>query len=185
MTALPDIAIGAVIAAGIAALASLLGLVISKEQKTSEFRQAWIDSLREEIAKLISHANSIHGALVAKSDKATLAETWEVVRNDYVGINDATARIRLRLNPSEKGSQAVLTAIAEIEGMINPGLIDAKRLNETEKRLVADAQVLLKREWRRVRRGEPVFAILRMLLFVVAASVVVYLVAWEITKWQR
>jgi hypothetical protein len=182
MIALPDAAIGVVIAAGVAAMASLLGLVISKEQKTSEFRQAWIDSLRTEIASLIAHANAIHGA--AMTNLKTPDAIWSVVREDYVGINDATAKIRLRLNPSEKESQAVLTAISEIEGIINPGSIDAKRLNETEKKLVADAHILLKKEWKRVRRGEPIFAILRMLLFLVVGSVTAYLMAWAMTRWH-
>ena len=37
---------GTVIAGLVAALASLLGLVISKETKVSEFRQKWLDSKR-------------------------------------------------------------------------------------------------------------------------------------------
>ena len=65
MTVLPDIAVGAIGAALIAGVVSLLGLVISKEQKVSEFRQAWIDALRSDVASLISHVNAIHGAIQA------------------------------------------------------------------------------------------------------------------------
>lgn len=99
MTTIPDIAIGTIAAALIAGLVSLLGLIISKEQKTSEFRQAWIDALRTELSAVIAHANAIHGAKAA--DFKTPAELWKDVRDDYVGINEATARIRLRLNPNE------------------------------------------------------------------------------------
>ena len=53
MDRIPDVAIGAVVAALIAAIVSLLGLIISKEQKTSEFRQAWIDALRSDLTHLI------------------------------------------------------------------------------------------------------------------------------------
>jgi hypothetical protein len=56
------IAIGAIAAALIAGLIFLLSLVISKEQKISDFRQEWINSLRSEIAALIAHANAICGA---------------------------------------------------------------------------------------------------------------------------
>ena len=52
MLNLPDVAIGTMIAAFIAGLVSLLSLIISKEQKVSEFRQAWIDALRAEISSL-------------------------------------------------------------------------------------------------------------------------------------
>lgn len=44
-----DLSVGAVGAAMIAAFVSFLGLIIGKEQKTSEFRQAWIDALRSEL----------------------------------------------------------------------------------------------------------------------------------------
>jgi hypothetical protein len=65
MFGLPDQAVGAVAAALIAGLISLLGLIISKEQKVSDFRQAWIDALRSDIAAVITHAQSIHGAYLA------------------------------------------------------------------------------------------------------------------------
>lgn len=52
MIAIPPVAIGAIGAALIAATVSLLGLIISKEQKTSEFRQAWIDALRSDLGSL-------------------------------------------------------------------------------------------------------------------------------------
>lgn len=49
----PDAAIGAIAAASIAGLLAFLSLIIAKENKTSEFRQAWIDSLRLDLSKLI------------------------------------------------------------------------------------------------------------------------------------
>lgn len=58
MFGLPKEIAGTIIAAIIAAVISLLGLLISKENKVSEFRQAWIDALREEIAEVITHAHS-------------------------------------------------------------------------------------------------------------------------------
>src|SRR5690606_14295723 len=96
----PPLAIGAIVAALITGLVSFLGLIISKENKVSEFRQDWINSLRSELADLISHANAIHGAGVAASGSA--GDMWNVVREDFVGINQAAANIRLRLNPREK-----------------------------------------------------------------------------------
>jgi hypothetical protein len=55
----------------IAGAFSLLGLVISKEQKVSEFRQTWIDALREDISELIAHANLIHAELLKLAEENT------------------------------------------------------------------------------------------------------------------
>ena len=46
-------------AAVITSILSVLGLVISKEQKTSEFRQQWIHSLRSEVAPLLACVEAI------------------------------------------------------------------------------------------------------------------------------
>lgn len=159
MLELPDIAIGAISAAIIASFFSFLGLIIAKEQKTSEFRQAWIDSLRNEISQLIASANAIHGAMTSQRLES-VTSAWNVVRDDFVAINEAAARIRLRLNPNEELSKAVLAKIEEIEGLLAPGkLPDYTELNQKEKELVSQASALLKEEWRRVKKGEPTFRV--------------------------
>lgn len=119
MLPIPDVAIGAIVAALIAGLVSLLGLVISKEQKTSEFRQAGIDALRTELSAVIAHTNAIYGANTANF--GTLTDLWGDVRDNYVGLNEATASIRLRLNPKEPHAQAVLARIEELEAYLAPG----------------------------------------------------------------
>ena len=47
-------------AAILAAIASFLGLMISKESKISEFRQKWIDELRKDISWVLGEATRIH-----------------------------------------------------------------------------------------------------------------------------
>ena len=112
MFGLPSEAVGAIAAAVIAGLIPLLGLIITKEQKVSDFRQAWIDALRSDVATVITHAHAIRGAYVANT-----AERWELVRDDFVGINEAWARIRLRFNPKERSSIAVLDVLKEHEAL--------------------------------------------------------------------
>ena len=179
MNELPPLAIGAITAALITGLVSFLGLIISKEQKVSEFRQAWIDSLRSELAALISHANAIHGAGMAKLGSSS--ETWKVVRDDFVGINNAAANIRLRLNPKEEQAKAVLGKVEELEQALAPDRpMDYSEINRVEQELVAAAQVLLKNEWLRVRRGERAYRLAKAAatlvvfggLFILAAVVV-------------
>ena len=173
MPTIPDIAIGSIVAATIAALISLLGLIVSKEQKTSEFRQAWIDALRSEFAELIAHTNGIHG--VAMAGYVTPKETWEAAREHFVGVNLATAHVRLRLNPSEPNSQAVLKEIEKLERHLNPGRLNADELNAIEKDLVAAAHILLKNEWVRVRAGEITFRVTKWLAALLVVSGVAFL----------
>jgi len=46
--------LGPIVAVVIAGAVAFLASVFSKAQKTSEFRQAWIDSLRNDLSELIS-----------------------------------------------------------------------------------------------------------------------------------
>lgn len=169
---LPDLALGAVIAAVVTAFVSWLGLIITKEQKISDFRQAWIDALRVEISAVVAHANAIHGAAAAQLRSP--AELWSVAREDYVKLNQAEASIRLRLNPNEKESLTVLSSIEKLEEHLTRGYLDHREINQIEKQLVVDAQALLKKEWGRVRVGEPMFLwSKRLLLFFVGVGIVV------------
>jgi hypothetical protein len=182
MLGLPDIAVGAVSASLIAGLVSLLGLIVSKEQKVSEFRQAWIDALRAELSSLIAHANAIHGANTA--DFANSSEAWKVVRADFVGINEAAARIRLRLNSKEPEAVAVLSQLERLEELLAPETtkIDYIQLNTAEKELVSVAQVVLKQEWLRVQRGEQVFRVARLAALFVCAACVIALIFFSVAR---
>jgi hypothetical protein len=181
MPTFPDIAVGAIVAALIAGVVSLLGLIVSKEQKTSEFRQAWIDALRSELSAVIAHANAIHGAGAACLD--TPAELWKVVRADFVGINEATAKIRLRLNPKEPQAKAVLSTIESLEQSLSPGRsMDYSQINAIEKKLVGEAQVLLKEEWHRVQAGESTYRIARFTALAISAACVVALIAVSLVR---
>ena len=53
------IPVGVILAALIGGFFSLISLIISKEQKTSEFRQQWIDSLRQEISDHIAASTTL------------------------------------------------------------------------------------------------------------------------------
>jgi hypothetical protein len=69
--AIPDAAIGAIGASIVAATVSLTGLTVTKEQKISDLRQAWIDALRGELSELLEHAHAIQGAASAGASDAT------------------------------------------------------------------------------------------------------------------
>jgi len=109
MVKIPEAAIGAMIAALIAAVVSLLGLIISKEQKTSEFRQAWIDALRSDLTAFLTQINAIHDAI--KVQHSNHGEKVKALQPLYIPLNNSTFNILLRVNPVEKKSRALLKGI--------------------------------------------------------------------------
>jgi len=98
-------AIGAVIAAIIGAAISFLVTVLAKEQKTSEFRQAWIDALRNDLSEFVATVDAIFSFLRVKAGRketpeqvaAFLEEKYPDVQRMGVSYH----RIMLRLNPRE------------------------------------------------------------------------------------
>lgn len=157
MFRLPKEIMGPIIAAFIAAVISLLGLLISKENKVSEFRQAWIDFLREETATVITHAHAIHGAYLAKFPSNP--EIWKNMREDFVRMNEAWAKIKLRLNPDEEPSKAILDALQKHEEIFleHDKPPDFSKLGDADHQLLRCTQVVLKEEWEKVKRGERIY----------------------------
>ena len=145
------IAIGAVVAALIAAAVAFVGLVVSKEQKVSEFRQAWIDSLRKDLSRFIA--------------------LLQAVRNDEttIELNEKYNRIVLRLNPRKD---------ADLRARVDDAhraysAVDMNRLAASTTNLRSDFQELFKTEWERVKAGELVY---RTTKWVPLALVIVVLV---------
>jgi hypothetical protein len=173
---IPDVAIGGIAAAIITALITFLGLIISKENKTSEFRQAWIDALRADFSSLLAHLHALRGTIKVLG---ITPESWKEARPDIVAVNQALSGIRLRLNPTEKQSKTIFVLLDSLEAKFKPGeaLIDCD-FGGLEKELIKEAQVFLKTEWKRVRSGELVFRIALSLSIMLVAAGLVIVVAW-------
>ena len=173
---IPTVAIGAIVAALIAGVVSLLGLIISKEQKVSEFRQQWIDALRADVARLIAHAHSIRGAAIAKSD--TSKEQWDRMQPDFLGLNEAAAAIRLRLNQKEAESKGILNSIDDFERFFETSdITEVGAFRKLEKGLLDVTKKVLKAEWLRVRNGELVFRIAKGLTALLVAALIAAVIA--------
>lgn len=159
MFGFPDQAVGTIVAAIIAGIIALLGLIISKEQKVSEFRQQWIDALRQDIAAVIRYGHCMSVFQVKKDE-------------DFACLTEAAARIRLRLNRKEPESAALLAALDKhFVAVKTAPTVESLSLATDE--LVVKAQVVLKQEWRRVRSGERVYRITwwATVFFIVALAV--------------
>lgn len=182
--------IGAVLAACITGTVTFVTLVISKEQKISEFRQAWIDAFREELSEFAGQARRIaHERVplnVTRITKPLLAQIDEddedARRPDPFHENrqrmaQSYYALRLRLNPVEADHVALLDCLDGVYKALNISS-GATRREECVKELDALARVaqsVLKREWVRVTEGEPRFAKVTLLAKWVAVGLAVLL----------
>jgi len=191
MFGLPDIAVGAVIAALIAGLVALLGLIISKESKVSEFRQQWIDSLREDVSAVIAHVESIRGSsisvLIGPPTGSLRQSLWDTVGDDMAGLKKKSATIRLRLNPNEKrknereANNQILDALRGFREVFDKPELNLLGLDGINEQLITATQTVLKENWNRVRRGERVYRITRWIAGLVLVAAVIYLLFHTVT----
>lgn len=142
-----------VAAAVIAACASWLGLVISKESKVSEFRQKWIDGLRKDISSLFGEAADYHASILGVAPRSPTKR-----------LNELMFRIRLRLNFKEPEHRNLFAAIVAYRSIIissydnaNDVVLLQERAGEKADEVSHLAAHVLKTEWNVVKRGEFVY----------------------------
>lgn len=148
---------GPITAALIAGIISFTITVLAKDQKTSEFRQAWIDGLRSDVSDFAGTAHSMASFAALKQKDGESIKDYLLGRHDDITkMESLSVKIRLRLNPVEH------VEIIKI--------LDFFRVNEAASRhqidhaafeLVEKVQGVLKSEWNRVKRGELSFRLLK------------------------
>ncbi|HHF2916283.1 hypothetical protein ACX03_16140 [Vibrio parahaemolyticus] len=155
-------AFGAMFAAIVAGFFAFMSLIASKEQKVSEFRQEWINSLRDSIASYISslaylsvlykHHNDLTGE---KKNKYEMARDVEDI---YAKVNESYNDIIFRINDDEKDPEGkklnddFLAALSETRSKYNEAKLTDARLACDDLR--EKTKPLLKFEWKRVKEGE-------------------------------
>jgi hypothetical protein len=159
----PAISQGAIIAASIAAAVSLVGLLITKDLKTTEFRQNWIDKLRDDIAEfssfhaMIKYHIQLNGG-EEKDTKEFKKETFKILKNEIIKMERVYTSILLRLNPKEH--IAIIQKLDELKALYSSeAVLSAKIMDTHEDELLALFQGELKKEWKRVKSGELSFRI--------------------------
>ncbi|MCF1448466.1 MULTISPECIES: hypothetical protein [Rhizobium/Agrobacterium group] len=173
-----EISIGAVGAAAIAGLVSLLGLVIGKEQKVSEFRQAWIDELRKCVVSYLVNINAVCDALgLARAGRAI---DDAALLTNYKLLNEASHGITLRINPSEETAKALLKSMHEFDEISRSNSnLTPEKIRELEKGFIDSSQNLLKFEWARVKKGEANFVWTKRIVYVIILLMLILLAyAW-------
>ncbi|WP_162630749.1 hypothetical protein [Paracoccus endophyticus] len=153
-----DISIGAVGAAFIAGLVSLMSLVISKEQKVSDFRQAWINDLRDCVILYLVNINAICDTVrLKKVDKSSGQDN---LLEYYRLLNQASHGIKLRVNDKEQPAKDMLAAMEQFEKLSEKNeQLTPENIRREEQNFCAAAKTLLKFEWKRVKRGENIYRV--------------------------
>lgn len=160
---IPAAAVATVIASLIGATLTFLVAVFTKENKTSEFRQSWIDALRSDVADFISILRFIATdlAVIAKEGNSGIStrDYGQSMKSELIKLEMLEARIILRLNPEEHseiiGKISCLSKIHELE------LLDFNKREKQIEDLIAAFQRVLKSEWKRVKSGELTYRIVR------------------------
>lgn len=158
--------VGTVAAALVAGGIARANLIASKETKISEFRQAWINSLRDDLAALFSNVRTLARAYQEKrsppdptdSDFSIDKEKITEVRH---GSAEAHHRIRLRLN-------AVQADHLKLLGLLKD-MMDTQQRYMLERNMSVDEPIaaveaaatyaaeVLKTEWKKVKDGEDAY----------------------------
>lgn len=148
---------GPIAAALIAGTISFTITVLAKDQKTSEFRQAWIDGLRSDVSDFVGLAHAMASVAALMERKGGDVEDYLLERHDdFTKMEALSARIRLRLNSIEHFD------IIKILDFFRSGeAAGREELDQASTELVRKIQGVLKSEWNRVKRGEFSFRLLK------------------------
>jgi hypothetical protein len=155
--------IGVVSAAVIAGAIAYAGFISTKESKVSEFRQNWINGLREEISLYISCIR----VLIEKIQKDTVNSTHAPSSSMfsrlehselYATLLKVKTSIELRINDKERKkddferNEKFLKLIEQ--NYQNFENMSTDQTDEAMRRLILASRELLKHEWNRARDGE-------------------------------
>ena len=138
---------------------SLISLVISKENKTSEFREEWLNELRNEISNYLSLLHEFKTAWILfqntgnQDNSIFFTDNLEKIRE----IKKYKESILFKLN--DKDDSILIKSINNISNILeNHSTIDNDTLYEHEYNIIVyESKKLLKKEWEKVKSGEPFF----------------------------
>lgn len=149
-------AIATIVAALVGGGITFLVAVFTKENKVSDFRQNWIEGLREDTARFIGIWYYVAAELeLVPSDEFSSRDFWRSMKDQFMELEILQARIGLRLNPGEHAE--VIESLGFLaQGESLTALTHAQRKAEIES-FSEEVQRILKSEWTRVKRGEDTY----------------------------
>lgn len=162
---IPEAAIGAIIASVIGATMVLISTILSKEQKTSEFRQAWVDALRDDLSEFVGGVYElvVYAHEKYKKGATTASEFLDANFETLERLERLQVRVLLRLNPKEH--KKLITLVNEFldntASEIKSGTTTDDPGKAAKNKIVEESQRILKMEWKRVKKGEIAFRIVK------------------------
>jgi|GEM_PF-1340134 len=177
------VAFGVITAALLTGFFSIMNMVSAKENKVSEFRLAWVDGLRNEIAEYNSAAQELYRArnpakfiganFHSQKEKHQLEiEFFKETREAYARASENLSKIQLRLNPEhikenpESPEAKLMIAVSKARRLKNKQLREVMQCSEE---IRAAAGPILKSTWDSVKRGEPGYRKIRMISIITIA----------------
>lgn len=133
---------------------------LAHRNKVAEFRQAWINAFRDDMADFLTASDHLHRADTSPAaqmgDAASLAAQNAERQRIKGDLLLAYYRMHLRINPepnkNEDEDQAFLQAL---HSLVSPdGSAPASEWRVNRQNAVAQGRRLLKREWERVKGGD-------------------------------
>lgn len=157
---------GALAAALVAGLFSFLNMVSTKESKVSEFRQAWIDGLREEIAQYISAVDRL--SLINsrfREGRIGLEDHLRYSEEVHRKAAELFSKIEMRLNPEQvhehsDSHEAKLFAAVRLSRQLIVNE-DYDKASVAARKIGTAAAPLLKEAWETVKNGEERYQTIR------------------------
>jgi hypothetical protein len=128
----------------LAGLIAAMSAVIGKENKISEFRQAWIDAQRADLACICSQAEA-YGAETDVAKKVERLATFDAAR----------ARVELRENPNEPEWAPIRAEIGWLREEMMRCPADKTTMAARCTAILDGARWPLKANWTIVKTGEP------------------------------
>jgi len=118
-------------------------LIAGKENKISEFRQAWVDAQRSDLATATAAAYTYHSYNDPDKRAACKAE-----------FMSSATRVSLREKPDGREWIEVLTSLSALQSMIESGNFDSTIFTNAAQVISTKSRVPLKRHWITVKKGE-------------------------------
>jgi hypothetical protein len=139
---------GGLAAAAITAIAAIASALISRKIKISEFRQAWINALREDIASYLKAVDTIHYRVGMTSKPGATTDDLNNLEDARNEAMLAYRRILLRLNIEEDAhielANNLKTLLMVSTKTANPQQIEA---------VIQQAREVLRHEWAVTKYG--------------------------------
>ena len=160
--------LGVIMAATLTGVFSFVSLINQKEGKISEFRQNWIDALRDDIAKLTSSFDRISSSWqlidIQENKKANAFDgsDWmmqfnELAKEDISTFTECYNRIMMRLNVTDDKKLIEKIKVAKKTLSEPQDMFDKKIVSELIAQIIELSQQLLKDEWEVVKAGEKAY----------------------------